>query len=87
MYEFKLNYYFEIFKDDIFDNRKKFREKFIKNYGKYEYLEELILMIEKYQIKKYGNMLRSDDTIIKTNNEWERIKVCWCKRERYRRGK
>lgn len=87
MYEFKLNYYFEIFKDDIFDNRKKFREKFIKNYGKFEYLEELILMIEKYQMKKYGNMLRSDDTIRKTNDEWERIKVCWCKRERYRKNK
>ena len=87
MYEFKLNYYFEIFKDDIFDNRKKFREKSIKNYDKFEYLEELILMIEKYQMKKYGNMLRSDDTIRKTSDEWERIKVCWCKRERYRKNK
>ena len=57
MNEFKLDFYFEMYKDTTIINRSKFRHKFIKKHGKFQYLPELILMIEKYQIKKYGTTI------------------------------
>lgn len=86
MYEFKLNYYFTIFKDIPLYGRKKFREIFIKKYGKFQYLEELISMLENYQIKKYGGLLRPD-TYIKCKEEYARLVIASGKRERYRKSK
>ena len=86
MYEFKLNYYFEILKDEAFDNRKKFRERFIKKFGKFQFLEELIIMVEQYQIKKYGSLINSAKDR-KSKEEYIRIVVASNKRERYRKNK
>ena len=86
MYEFKLNYYFEVFKDAPFDNRKKFRERFIKKFGKFQFLEELIIIVKRYQIKKYGS-LRNSAKDRKSKEEYIRIVVASNKRERYRKNK
>lgn len=55
--EFKLNLYFNLYKDAPLIQRNDFRKKFIKKYGKFECLEELIFMIEQYQIETYGSTL------------------------------
>lgn len=57
MLEFKLNMYFEMYKDLPLPNRDMFRQRFRKKHGKFQYLEELIRMIEEHQIKKYGETL------------------------------
>lgn len=57
MNEFKLQFYFNLYKDKPLQNRNDFRKKFKKECGEFQYLEELILMIEKYQLKKYGETL------------------------------
>ena len=57
MWEFKLNYYFEKYKDTPFSNRQNFKRNFIKNHGEFKYLNELIINIEKYQIEKFGNKI------------------------------
>ena len=57
MIDFKLRMYFEMYKDLPLPNREKFRYNFKKKYGNYQYLEELIIMIEKHQIKTYGETL------------------------------
>ena len=53
MLDFKLNYYFEMFKDKPFKNAKVVKNEFIKQYGNFEYLNELVIMITNYQIEKY----------------------------------
>ena len=55
--DFQLELYFKMYKDSPMINRNKFRYKFIKKHGKFQYLPELIFMIERYQIKKYGNLI------------------------------
>ena len=55
--EFKLNYYFELYKDKSFHNAKEFKTYFIKKHGEFPYLSELYMMMDKYQIKKYGQYL------------------------------
>lgn len=57
MLDFKLNYYFEKYKDYPIPQVKEFREKFIKENGKFTYFRELVIMIQKYQIKKYGAII------------------------------
>lgn len=52
--DFKLNLYFNMYKDYPIGSRDKFRGRFIKKHGKFHYLPELILMIEKYQKEKFG---------------------------------
>lgn len=74
MFEFKLNYYFEKYKDVSIVRRNEFRQRFKKENGEFRYLEELILMIERYQIKKYGASLDRGDFIYSRNKE-ERDKV------------
>lgn len=59
MEEFKLNFYFNLYKDREYANRDVFRANFHKLHGEFIYLEELIRMIEKYQMKKYGNILHT----------------------------
>lgn len=57
MLDFKLQFYFEMFKDKPFKNAKVFKSEFIKQYDNFEYLNELVIMITNYQIKKYGYSL------------------------------
>ena len=57
MDEFKLNYYFEMYKDKAFNNHKEFRREFIKKHGNFRYVSELIVMVYNYQNKKYGDRL------------------------------
>lgn len=63
MLEFKLNMYFEEYKDSILVSVPKFKEIFIKKHGEFELLNELINMIVKYQYKKYGNLLQTGKVI------------------------
>ena len=69
MWEFKLNYYFEKYKDVSMVRRNDFRQKFKKENGEFKYLEELIIMIERYQIKKYGVALDRGDFYIARNKK------------------
>ena len=55
--EFKLQFYFNMYKDYPVINTQKFTYEFIKKHGKFNYLRELILMIEKYQRQRYGNLV------------------------------
>lgn len=59
MLEFKLNYYFEKLKDTPIASVSKFKSAFIKKYGDFELLGELSIMIQRYQLKKYGQVLES----------------------------
>ena len=56
-YEFQINYYFNLYKDEPLRNSKDFKTKFIKKHGDFKYLNEVILRINRYQVKKYGNGL------------------------------
>ena len=54
MEEFKLQFYFNLYKNTSMDSRNDFRAKFHKRHGEFRYLNELIRMIENYQIKTFG---------------------------------
>ena len=54
MEEFKLQFYFNLYKNTSMDSRNDFRAKFHKRHGDFRYLNELIRMIENYQIKTFG---------------------------------
>lgn len=55
--DFKLNLYFEMYKNSPIINRNQFRYRFYKKNGKFECLNELIFMIEEYQREKFGNLI------------------------------
>lgn len=57
MLDFKLNYYFEKYKGYPVGSTTKFKADFIEKEGNFQYLHELIIMIQKYQIKKYGAII------------------------------
>lgn len=57
MLEFKLQYYFEKYKDISVVSSSKFKNEFIKKEGNFELLNELIVMIQRYQYKKYGEAI------------------------------
>ena len=71
--DFKLNYYFNELKDLSFQLREKFKSRFIKRYGRFELLNELVLMVENYQMKKYGETICSFNPG-KTKNESDKIR-------------
>jgi hypothetical protein len=74
--EFKLNFYFHLLKDKPLPSREKFRGSFKKKYGKFQYVEELIKMIERYQLKRYGTTLARDDyQERRTREEREKISI------------
>ena len=54
MEDFKLQFYFNLYKDKAMITRNLFRVEFIKRHGEFKYLEELIRMIEDYQIVGQG---------------------------------
>lgn len=49
--DFKLNYYYYKYKDNPLPNSDEFRKRFKKENGKFQYLNELIVMIINYQVK------------------------------------
>ena len=54
MLDFKLKLLFNMYKDKSLPNREKFRAKIKKKHPNFPYVEELILMIEKYnKFKKF----------------------------------
>ena len=57
MQEFNLKVFFEMYKDSPIVSRNNFRRRFHKKHGKFQYLPELIFMIEQYQHKKYDNLV------------------------------
>lgn len=57
--EFKLNYYFEKYKDRSLISSMDFKRIFIKENGNFELLNELVIMINRYQVKKYGYNLNN----------------------------
>lgn len=64
MLEFKLQCYFEIYKDAPILKSSKFKEDFIKKHGNFELLSELVVMIQRYQRKKYGDLLNDGTNTI-----------------------
>ena len=93
MYDFKLNYYFYKYKDHSLISITKFKSDFIKNEGKFDYLNELIIMIQKYQCKKYNSLVETgkytfNDIPRETQTNRERSRVVnrfGTKEERIRR--
>ena len=57
MLEFKLQYYFEKYKDIGLTSTSKFKTEFIKTEGNFDLLNELIVMIQRYQFHKYGEIV------------------------------
>lgn len=55
--DFKLELYFNMYKNSPIIRRNYFIKRFIKKHGKFEYLPELIFKIEKYQREKYGGLI------------------------------
>lgn len=70
MNEFKLKYYFEMYKDRAFNNHKEFRSTFIKEQGPFPYISELIVMVYNYQNKKYGDRLTHGGTKTKKGRSY-----------------
>lgn len=83
MEEFKLNYYFNEYKDKPFKSSRHFRNMFIKKNGKFQGLDKLVVMIYNYQVKKFGQILLCG-IILDTKEEIERKKINSKQRERYR---
>ena len=71
--EFKLNLFFNMYKDSPIGSRDKFRARFIKKHGRFQYLPELIIMIEEYQRKKFG-MTIWDNVEINYIKKWRQKK-------------
>ena len=63
MLEFKLQYYFEKYKDTSIVGTAEFKDNFKKEHGDFVLLPELINMIIKYQIKKYGELVTSGKSL------------------------
>jgi len=55
--DFKLNLYFQMYKDTPIINRHQFTYNFRKKHGKFNCMSELAFMIEEYQREKYGNLI------------------------------
>ena len=78
--DFKLNLYFNMYKDTPLPNGDEFRKKFKKEHGKFPYLNELIVMIINYQVKKYGCSLQDPRKIVRKevkNGKYKKGKKTW----------
>ena len=73
MNDFKFNYYLNLYKDKTMINRDEFRKNFRKKHGKYEYIEELIVAIEKHQFNKYGQTLNSHFVTRPSDDEIDKL--------------
>lgn len=70
--EFKLQFYFNFYKDKSMINSSMFRAKFHKRHGDFKHLDKLVVAIENYQIKKYGCTLGNGS--MDKNSRPERIR-------------
>lgn len=59
MLDFKLEYFFTKYKDTPIIPLEKFRKKFKDENGEFTLFKELIIMIQKYQYKKYGDLINN----------------------------
>ena len=73
--EFKLQFYFNLYKDKSMINSSMFRAKFKKLHGDFKHLDKLVVAIENYQIKKYGCNLGNGS--MDKNSRPERIRKLW----------
>ena len=84
MLDFKLNLYYEILKDKSFTNSEEFRRYFQRHYGNFQYINELIVKINKYQIKKYGqSMIYYSD--FNTKEDLKKMRLKYQRQERIRK--
>lgn len=60
MEEFKLQFYYNLYKEFPVVNRDNFRKLFEYRHGRFKYFNELVLMIEKHQHKMFGESLYND---------------------------
>ncbi|MDY5930164.1 MAG: hypothetical protein SPJ27_09095 [Candidatus Onthovivens sp.] len=58
--EFKMEFYFNKLKDKTIGCRSDFKRRFSKLYGDFGLIDVLLIKIEKYQINKYGCVLKDD---------------------------
>ena len=89
MLDFKLKMFFAMYSDVPLPTRREFRDNFKKKHGEFQYLEELIIMIEKFQIKKYGTTLARGELLVhNTAEERKKAKqaVASAKRRRINKG-
>lgn len=63
MLDFKINMYFEKYKDTPIKSYTKFRNIFEKENGHFIYLREVYIMIYKYQKDRYGSVFDKGDKI------------------------
>lgn len=78
--DFKLNLYFNMYKDTSLPNSDEFRKNFKKEHGKFPYLNELIVKIINYQVKKYGCTLPDPNKIMRKdtrNGKYKKSKKTW----------
>ena len=80
--DFKLNYYYYKYKDIPLPNGDGFRKKFKAKHGNFPYLNELIVMIINYQVRKYGCQLDAGEKIVhmgkeKFNGKYKKGKETW----------
>lgn len=94
MLEFKLQYYFELYKDTSIFYVGRFKQEFKSKHGDFPLLYELIIMIQRYQHKKYGDLLAYGDNImeirgkgVRSRNESKRYRDRFGNREERDRRK
>lgn len=78
--DFQLNLYFNMYKDTPLPNCDEFRKKFKKMHGKFPYLNELIVQILNYQVKRYGQQLPDSHKIVRKevkNGKYKKGKKTW----------
>lgn len=83
--DFKLQFYFNKYKNLPLPNRNRFKLEFRKKHGNFEYLNELIIMIENYQLKKFGSTLNSNQiNDVRSTEQYKKIAYRENARERRR---
>lgn len=78
--DFKLNYYYYKYKDMPLPTSEEFRKNFKNRESDFPYLNELIVMITNYQVKKYGMTLQNPKKIIRRdikNGKYKKSKETW----------
>lgn len=82
MLEFKLNYYFEKYKDTCIIKSRLFKELFIKENGDFPLLNELVVMIQRYQYNKYGELVESGRKTFRNVKKGNILETSECEREK-----
>lgn len=80
MLEFKLNLYFEKYKEESIISYTDFKKKFNDENEPFTLFNELFNMIKEYQLKKYGSLIESGKEVKNYNVK----KGDYCKSERTR---